>query len=474
MRKLTALIPGAILLVFSCTKPNSFPPNSYPSPGDVPVAIAIDLSRPGLQIPERFTGLSFETQALYNGTWFDNTNTSFVNLVKGLGKGVLRVSGSSSDRLKWSEPADGPMIFYTDANRFFAFAGTTGWPVLFGLNLATSPQHLVEAEAKFLLGDHSQQVAAVEIGNEPDLYSLNGLRPASYSYEAFKNDWTVRWLGVSGAAPGLRVAGPSTSSNTWVTAFARDRHQFLSWLTEHYYKLGTGTDTVESIARLLDGNDNALARAGVLAAAAKPYQLPYRINECNSTASAKEGVSNTFASALWGLDFMFALASQGLNGVNFHTSDAPSTPIAFLSGDAKANPLYYGMLMFAKASDGQLMTVKSVPQSAVNLTSYAVQQADGTLQVTLINKDLSKEAFVSLSAINGSGKFDKASAIRLKAPSPGSVTGVSLGGSSVKADGTWSASQQETLAIGVNTTTVKVPAYSAVLVTLKGSGWITK
>lgn len=472
MRSLTALIPGLALLVFACTKPNP-PSNSFPSPGDVPVAIAVDLSKPGVQIPERFTGLSFETQALHNGTWFDNSNTSFINLVKGLGKGVVRVGGASADRFTWGVGSD-TTIFSPDIHRFFAFVGSTGWPVLFGLNLATKRQDLVEAEAKFLLGDHYDQLAAVEIGNEPDLYNLNGLRPASYNYEAFKNDWTVRWLGVQGAAPGLKVAGPSASANTWMGAFARDRHQYLSWLTEHYYKLGTGKDTVESIARLLDGNEDIMARVDALAAATKLYQIPYRIDECNSTASAKEGVGDTFASALWGLDFMFALASKGVNGVNFHAGNAPSSPIAFLSGAAKANPLYYGMLMFSKASDGRLMTIRSVPQDSVNLSAYAVLQPDGTLQIILINKDLSKQAFVALSTLNSGGRYNKAWAMRLKASSPSAVKGVSLGGNSVKADGTWSATQQETLAIGVNSTTVKVPPFSAVLVTLQGAGGTVK
>src|SRR3569833_3101180 len=129
MRSLTALIPGLALLVFACTKPNP-PSNSFPSPGDVPVAIAVDLSKPGVQIPERFTGLSFETQALHNGTWFDISNTSFINLVKGLGKGVVRVGGASGDHFTWGVGSVSSffcLVFF----RFFAFVGCFGWFVLF-------------------------------------------------------------------------------------------------------------------------------------------------------------------------------------------------------------------------------------------------------------------------------------------------------------------------------------------------------
>ncbi|HEY8971324.1 MAG TPA: glycosyl hydrolase family 79 C-terminal domain-containing protein, partial [Puia sp.] len=170
-------------------------------------------------------------------------------------------------------------------------------------------------------------------------------------------------------------------------------------------------------------------------------------------------------SAIWGLDFMFTVAQQGGAGVNFHCNDAHFTPISFLKGPATPNPLYYGMLFFSKASLGKMLTVGSTA-GGVNFTSYAVRQSDGTVQVTLINKDLSKDASVSLSTANGK-QLKNASVLRLQAPTPDALTGTLFGGSAVKADGTWAPSVKESLAMSGNTTTVKVPACSAVLITLK-------
>jgi hypothetical protein len=125
------------------------------------------------------------------------------------------------------------------------------------------------------------------------------------------------------------------------------------------------------------------------------------------------------------------------------------------------------MLFFAQATTGKkMLAVKSTPQSPINLSTYATQQTNGVVKVTLINKDLSKEAFVTLSAINTNLSFELASATRLNAPSLSSTTGVLFGGSAVAADGTWSASKTEDLTINGNATTVKVPAGSAVLLTL--------
>jgi hypothetical protein len=46
----------------------------------------------------------------------------------------------------------------------------------------------------------------------------------------------------------------------------------------------------------------------------------FRIDEMNSVAcGGKAGVSDTFASALWALDTVFAVARSGADGVNIHT-----------------------------------------------------------------------------------------------------------------------------------------------------------
>ena len=49
-------------------------------------------------------------------------------------------------------------------------------------------------------------------------------------------------------------------------------------------------------------------------------RLDYRINEVNSFyGGGKQGVSDTFGSALWCLDFMLDLAAHGCDGINLQT-----------------------------------------------------------------------------------------------------------------------------------------------------------
>lgn len=474
LKKYPLFAAGILLCSISCRKPDLIAPSGQATTAravtpDVPVTVTVDLSKQGRQIPKYFTGFSFEKYSLIKAACFNSNNTSFINMVKGLGNGVLRVGGGSVDDVQWTSNATTTKPFTLTGNdmyNFFAFAGATRWPVMYGVNLHPATLPLNVAEISYLNSHFANMTASLVLGNEPDLYQPFGHRPSTYGYTDFLNEWTTLRDSLHRVAPAQCFSGPGTASGTWMIPFGRDKHSSISWLSEHYYKLNTGGDTVQTIAKLLTKDTAFLTRAYILRKATQPYNLAWRIDECNTSAANRTGVSNSFASALWALDFMFLAVDQGASGVNFHMGNTYYTPICFLSGPATPMPLYYGMLLFAKASLGKMLTVGSTAGSTINFTSYAVQQADGTVQVTLINKDLTNEAAVSLSATNGT-QPKSASVLRLQGPSPSSLTGATFGGSAVKADGTWAASANESLVMSGNTTTVKVPACSAVLITLK-------
>ncbi len=68
-------------------------------------------------------------------------------------------------------------------------------------------------------------------------------------------------------------------------------------------------------------------------------------------------MSNVFASALWGVDYMFTLAGRASAGVNFHGGGTGNyTPIAVTGPlSATARPLYYALLLFRAAARGRLV-----------------------------------------------------------------------------------------------------------------------
>lgn len=478
MLRITVAI-AIISFVLACKKSSSSPSGINPPPDTTGVSISfvINPSQEGKVIPADFTGLSFETGSLPDTTFFNPSSTTFIRLIRGLGQGVLRVGGNTSDKMQWDPvPAPGvdirKVVTKGYIDRFFGFTAATGWKVMFGLNLGTGTPGSAAEEAAYIYNHYSSQLLYFEIGNEPDLYSTNGHRPPTYSYQDFRKEFEIYYDHILTIAPAAQFSGPTTAThtNTWTVPFARDEHNHVGLLTQHYYKMGPAGSPAVTIGRLLNGNTGINSQAATMAAAAGAEHLPFRISECNSVYGGGEnGISNTLASALWTLDYMFNLAEQGAAGVNFHGGWAgPYTPIAFSQRQFTARPMYYGMLLFHMASTGRLLKVMpgSRMPDMINVTAHAVGQQDGSLLVTLINKDTLRTAVVTLAA--GDHRWASATLLRLAGPSSSAETDITLGGSSVQSDGSWSPLQQEngTITVG-NTCMVRLPASSAALVTLK-------
>ena len=129
--------------------------------------------------------------------------------------------------------------------------------------------------------------------------------------------------------------------------------------------------------------------------------MPYRICETNSCfGGGKPGVSDTFASALWGLDFLFTLAAADAGGANLETGVNQHGFISSYSplgddeqGHYSAKPLYYGMLAFAQASRGRRVEAQ-FDAGNLRVKAYAVLDEDRRLSVTLINKEASQDVEV--------------------------------------------------------------------------------
>jgi hypothetical protein len=467
-----------LLLAASCQKTSTSNPNAHPDAGDVVVNYSVDLTKPGRLIPADFTGLSYEAEFISNPAYFNDQNTTFVNLIKGLGQGVFRIGGNSVDRRPWVAVASSgvnldKVITDQDIDRLFRFTGATGWKVMYGLNLGTGTPRYAALEAAYVYSHYRDQLLSFEIGNEPDYYYNNGLRPRSYSPADFEKDFTVFADSVQGRIPAAVFSGPTTATHTmiWLEPFVRDEHSRIQLVTQHYYKMGPAKDPTVTIERLLKGNSGIISQAETMKAVADAYHLPFRIAECNSVfGGGKDGVSNTLASALWGLDLMFVLAEHGAAGVNFHHGGVDTdfyNPIAFQQGQFSPKPLYYGMLLFSRAADGNLLSVSTdtpLSPDALNLAIHAVKRQDGAVLVTLINKDLSHQAFVTLT-LHHPG-WQSASLLRLVGASPGD-SAVMLGGGVVDAQGHWSPRQEENATLTKNGCTVKMPPYSAALLLLR-------
>jgi hypothetical protein len=193
-----------------------------------------------------------------------------------------------------------------------------------------------------------------------------------------------------------------------------------------------------------------------------------RFTEANDHYSGGvPGGSDTYAGALWALDFLHWWMAHGAAGVNFHNTqwvvNDVITPDA--NGQLTINPKGYGLKAFDLGSHGHSEPVALSNPDKLNFTAYSV--ADGWQRfVTLINKEHGAGGREVNVTIATSDKLQPAEVICLTAPN-GDVTtktGVTLGGASIGNSslwqGKWNALRRDGLLI------VKVAPASAAVVRL--------
>jgi hypothetical protein len=181
--------------------------------------------------------------------------------------------------------------------------------------------------------------------------------------------------------------------------------------------------------------------------------LAFRFEEANSYYDGGAfDASDTFASALWALDYQWWWAEQGMIGINFHTGDKVAArdenkPCRYATFWTAANgynihPIGYAEKMFSLGSRGNILPVKiSDAGTNLNFVAYAVRGDDKSFYVTLINRSHDSTAtnlsvHISVKGIEG---WKKGEIMGLTAPD-GDVsakTGVTLGGAEMSNDAKW-------------------------------------
>ncbi len=448
-----------------------------------------------------FLGLSLEYSALeaYTGAHPAALDPVFVQLLRNLqpapgGPLVLRIGGNSTDATWWPvrgvSPPAGVSYALTSAwlAATRALAGAVNAQLILGVNLAAGLPRLAGAEAQALLGGiGSRYVAALEVGNEPDVYGMfpwyagsHGpvfARSPKYDLAAFIAQF-ARW---QAALPDVPLAGPAAAKLPWMarlpTLLKAVPH--LRVVTLHRYPLqGCQTDrssaAYPSVANLLSdrATQGLAASLAPSVAVAHAHGAQFRVDELNSAALAgclgRAGVSNTFASALWMVDALFNLASVGVDGVNVHTLPGAGYELftfrrTATGWEAFVHPDYYGLEMFARAfpAGGRLLTVR-VPAGPVKV--WATRGPDAHTRVTLINKD-SRPHRVELQ-LPPAGV--PAELEWLTAPAATATTGVTLGGRSFGAEtatGILGAPRTQAVSQLFGWYSIELPADSAALLT---------
>lgn len=439
-----------------------------------PIRIHVDAARTMGAIPSNFTGLGYEISSVSTDNLLSPANHTYVQLVRTLGEhGVIRIGGNTSDYSRFDPQGKlvstpkGSVINKESLQQLGSFLDATGWQLIWGLNLGNGTQQNAIDEAKAIVAIAKDKLIAFEIGNEPDLFSHEGHRSQGYSYDNYLADYRRFKSALRAALPGVPLAGPDAAlDNDWVQRFASNEGKDLKLLTHHYYR-GGARNPASTLDELLHSDPKLASLLTTLKDISEKAHLPFRICETNSfSGGGKLGVSNTFASALWTLDYMLTVAWGGGSGVNIETGVNQLDFISSYSpidddgkGNYTAAPGYYGMLAFAYAGRGEKVAVDYDP-GPVNLTAYATSQDQHRLAVAIINKDSSHDAEIELTFRQ---PLSRVSAMRLAAPSLESKQGVTFAGAHVAADGSWHPGKLQSIRLHEGSGKVHVPAASAVV-----------
>jgi Glycosyl hydrolase family 79 C-terminal beta domain len=290
------------------------------------------------------------------------------------------------------------------------------------------------------------------------------------------------------------LAGPASGASAWLTGLGRylRADPRVGLVTFHRYPLHRcftprSSPDFPTIGNLLSpaastGLADSLEQA---VQAAHARGIPFRADELNSVScGGARRVSDTFASALWVLDTLFGMARVGVDGVNIHTfRNAIYEPFAFGQAGgrwtARVRPMYYGMLLFARAAPpgAQLLATTMAQPSTrhprpaaaapAGLRVWATRAPDGRVRVVLIND--SPHSVVT-TAVRPPRAAATATAERLRAPRIGARGGITIAGQSFGSRSTTAVLagplRQQTLTAVQGRFVVRLPAASATLLTV--------
>lgn len=450
-------------------------------------AVSVELSpqQPGAVINPDFVGLSFEMRDVLAGTngnhFFSPSNKKLIAIFRQLGIKSLRVGGNTADRPTLPTPST------NDVDSLFAFAKKAGVKVIYTLRLKNGDPTLDRAMANYIEERYAKQLDCFVIGNEPNTYYTN--------YPSYFADWKKFAAQIGAPNDSLQdmLCGPSVSPGheKWSAqlASAIGGHGLLKFISQHDYPGGDARRVTNAAAArdkilspAMDAHYATFASHFVPAVISNG--LPYRLEEANSFYDGgAPDVSDTFASALWALEYQWWWADHGALGINFHTGDKVAArdeskscryATFWTAPDGyNVHPIGYAEKMFSLGSRGRILPMKVTPEpsGSLNFAAYAVLGNDKNFYVTLINRShgpAETNLSISFRAL-GNSNWSKCEIIRLTAPD-GDVsrkTGITLGGAEIADDAKWNGKWQS-ISLSKNEPSIQIelPAASAAIVRL--------
>lgn len=386
--------------------------------------------------------------------------------VPGDGPLILRIGGDSSDHAIFDpgyllEPSYVFDITPRFVDRTALVVNRQHLRVILDLNLITGAPGLAAAWARYAEARLPRgSIVGFEVGNEPDLYDYGfwagvtrGIRvvdakrlPRLLTPRDYARDFETYARALTHVAPNVPLYAPVLADpgrdRQYISTLLATPHPGLKVISGHRYPysscIPTSSSQFPTTDRLLSENATAGMARSLLPAIrlAHAAGLPFILTEFNSvTCGGLDGVSNSFATALWAPDAAFELLKDHIEGIHLHARQrAINDPFTFDSRGATVRPLMYGLILFARTlgPNARLIPLRLRGVTALGLKVWAVKVGRDQVHALLLNK--------------GSHRLR----VRLKLPATGDVTlermlasspdahgGVTIAGQQLNEDGDW-------------------------------------
>ena len=426
------------------------PPAGSPLEPVEPLKVDVSSDLVGTSLEKGMTGISLEATDLADPD-LSSDNASMVKLLQEIDQPVLRFGGNAVDRRFW----------WTSTGEAIpsSYKGDKTHPVK-----AVGPEDLVRLKTLLEAGDAKvsltvdlghynpdraadmvknaseilgERLLSVTVGNEPNGFVFNDVKTGSgYSLEQYIRELKDYANAIYAVAPNVPISGPGAYDSKWWQPFVDAEIPQKKILTFHNYPLyscdGADPQGSPTMANLMSqlmhdrAADYQLSALKVGQAAGVETWLPETgIAACPGSNET----SRTHASALWAADYALNAAQLGITRIGFHSSlltckggpplsaicSAGSYP--FGNGEMSGRANFFGISMVAELDAGKFMKLNS---SGGGLAfSYALQNADGSTSVVIVNENDPEKAAQTDVTLNLPGKPVTGTMTQLSGPSYG-------------------------------------------------------
>ncbi|KAK6331256.1 hypothetical protein TWF696_003316 [Orbilia brochopaga] len=259
------------------------------------------------------------------------------------------------------------------------------------------------------LGD---QLELFEIGNEADFYGSKGFRDAGWDAGMMLPEWNYIADKVQELEPNRTIKFTAGGFANPVYSVTQDfdipgiiqagfRGSRITLYTMHLYPQSGCTGSITLRPLLLHDTlywnvSNYLPQI----AAAESVGAQFAIGESNTVSCVgRPGISDTFAAALWLVDYALLGASLGINRIYFHAtpraSYSPILPVTYntTTGTYSAGvlPLAYGAYFISEvlSFDGNLKVTSIIGGNDTDYSSYSIWDDKNNLQkIVVLNLEI--------------------------------------------------------------------------------------